>query len=335
MKKRFGLILALALVAALLTSCGGAKGGYDSAVSEEYYNSAAETPMASPTEMGEVASDAAGAAYDSGEGGLRGAEQYGLKIVYNAYLDIETLDYDKSCADIVAAVKAVGGYLSYTETGGGYTYGSSAGGYNNRRAYYTARIPADNYDEFLQKGDSFGNVVNSSNSSSDITSQYIDTEARLNSLKEQETRLLELLSQSGSLEDLLAIEDRLSEVRYQIESYTSTMKAYDDMVSFCTVDINLREVNTITVDTTNFGSELVEALKGSGRAVINFLRGLVIALIYALPFVVIIGAVVYLVLRLTKKTRAERKAKRLAVKQAAASGAFTSETSAENSSEEK
>ena len=332
MKKRFGLILALALIAALLTSCSGAKGGYDSAVSEEYYNSAAEAPMASPTEMAQ--SDAAGAAYDSGEGGLQGAEQYGLKIVYNSYLDIETLDYDKSCADIVAAVKAAGGYLSYTETGGGYTYGSSAGGYNNRRAYYTARIPADSYDEFLQKGDSFGNVVNSSNSSSDITSQYIDTEARLNSLKEQETRLLELLSQSGSLEDLLAIEDRLSEVRYQIESSTSTMKAYDDMVSFCTVDINLREVNTITVDTTNFGSELVEALKGSGRAVVNFLRGLVIALIYALPFIVIIGAVVYLVLRLTKNKRAERKAKRLAARQAAASGAFASEQSAENKTEE-
>ncbi|MDO4567055.1 MAG: DUF4349 domain-containing protein, partial [Oscillospiraceae bacterium] len=131
-----------------------------------------------------------------------------------------------------------------------------------------------------------------------------------------------------------AVQDRLSEVRYQIESYTSTLNMYDDMVSFCTVDISLNEVNVISVDTTNFGDELMEALRGSGRAVVNFLRGFVIALIYALPFLALIGLAVFIILKLTKKARAKKRERRELLKQSVASGGFSTPAPEESSDKE-
>ncbi|MDO4566367.1 MAG: DUF4349 domain-containing protein, partial [Oscillospiraceae bacterium] len=217
MKKICVLLAALLCAVCVLVSCAGA--GSDTAAVQNY-GYTAETPMAEPaeTEVYEEAGVATDSASTTGGTSRSTAEQYGLKIVYNAYLSIETLDFDESVASINAAISAAGGYVSYSEQYGGQTYN---GGYRSRSAYYTARIPADEYESFLNRSSEFGNVTNSSSSTQDITSSYIDTEARLNSLRAEEEQLLALLKQSGTLEDLIAVQDRLSEVRYQIESYTS------------------------------------------------------------------------------------------------------------------
>ncbi|MEG0751568.1 MAG: DUF4349 domain-containing protein [Oscillospiraceae bacterium] len=317
MKKILNLLLAMALCAALLASCGAQSKGYPNSNINDAVGEMSTADSAAPN---------AAPKPGGGEGAAlqretTGSSDYGLKIIYNARLDIETLDFDKSCESVVSAVTSSGGYLSNTDVGGGYTY---SGNYLSRYARYSARIPSAKYNEFLAKGETFGNITSSSNSSEDITTSYIDNEARLNTLKAQETRLLELLKESGTLEDLLAIEQRLSDVRYQIESITSTLKLYDNMVDFCTVEISLNEVNKITVNQNNFQTELIEAFKGSGRAVLNFMRGLVIFLIYALPFIAIALLILWIALKLTRKGRASKTARNARAAEAAAKGNFCS-----------
>ena len=301
------LILALAL-SLILCSCGSSKGSaasYDEASSSANYQS---NSLESDFDA-EVTNDSA-ASYSDAQ---VAAAQYGLKIIYSSTLSIETKEFESSVDAITSAVSAAGGYLSSTETGGGSTYN---GYYNNRWAYYTARIPADKYEAFMSGSSTFGNVTNTSSTSEDITSQYIDVEARLNSLKDQETRLLELLNQSGSLEELLAIEEKLSDVRYQIESYTSTINTYDDLVNFCTVDIYLNEVRTSTSSPVGFGDEVRSAIAGSAEGVVSFLKSLLLGLIYALPYLIIIAIITLVIIRVIKKHRAKRAIKPADVQQA-------------------
>ena len=68
-------------------------------------------------------------------------------------------------------------------------------------------------------------------STQDVTSAYVDVEARLKSLKLQEERLYAMMEQAGDLETLLAIQNQLTEVQYQIESYTAQQRTYDDLIS--------------------------------------------------------------------------------------------------------
>ena len=100
----------------------------------------------------------------------------------------------------------------------------------------------------------------------DITTRYMDTEARLASLTAQRTRLQELQAQADTLADLLEIESSLSDVLYQIESWQSQLDWYSNQVSCCTVYITLNEVETLTPTSTSFGAKLLAACAMAGPA---------------------------------------------------------------------
>lgn len=288
MKKLLSIALALLLTACLLVSCGSAK----TADAENF--AVTQAPSATSDTAASESYSGSGAVLDNTATDVNNLAQYGLKIVYTASLQIETLDMDKSVETVKKAVTDAGGYFSNQYSSGGYSYNGSS--YSNRMTQFTIRVPADKYDAFLAGTDSFGNVTSSSSSSDDITSQYIDTQSRLDSLRTQETRLLALLEQSGSLEDMLKIEERLADVRYQIEDLTSTLKTYDNMVSYCTIDMTLEEVSNVTVRTDTFGSRFVEAFKGSMRSVWAFLQNAAIAVVYLLPYLVL-AFVIFLIVR--------------------------------------
>ena len=84
-----------------------------------------------------------------------------------------------------------------------------------------------------------------SESTEDVTADYVDVEARLNSLEAQRQRLEELRAQAGNLEDLLAIENQLTQVQYQIESYTGQKRVLDDQITYSTVNVYLDEVKVL------------------------------------------------------------------------------------------
>ena len=65
-------------------------------------------------------------------------------------------------------------------------------------------------------------------------------------LETEQDRLLELMEQAETTEDLLAIESRLTDVRYQLESAASQLKLYDSLVSYSTVYLTVEEVQKLT-----------------------------------------------------------------------------------------
>ena len=89
--------------------------------------------------------------------------------------------------------------------------------------------------------------------------KYVDTESRKIALETERDRLLELLEKAETVEDIITIEGRLSEVRYQLESYASQLRTYDNLVDYSTVHISIREVDRETkVEPKTFWEEVTE-----------------------------------------------------------------------------
>lgn len=283
--------LAAALFAGLFTGCGGSSGATatGAAAVQETAGSAMED-AANGTGTGAGVTD-----LDSGAL----TPQDSRKIIYNATLWLETKQFDQASADLLEAASQAGAYVQSSESSGSAEQG-------NRSVYYTLRVPAENYSEFLNAAAQAANLIRRSESSQDVTAEYVDLEARLASLEQQRQRLDELAAQAESLEDLLAIESQRSEVQYQIESYTGQMNVLQDQISYSTVDVYLDEVTELTPQSTSFISRVGSAFRGSWNGFVSVVQELVIGLIYLLPFLVVAAVVIVAVVLLARRAAKKR-----------------------------
>ena len=205
------------------------------------------------------------------------------KIIRNAYLSIETKEFDQSIALLEQKVEEYGGFVESSSVEGN-TYSSSS----RRNASYQLRIPAGNFSAFLNDTGGIGNVYNKTVESNEITDQYFDTQARLESLRMQEERLLEILSKAEELTAVIELEQALSDVRYQIENLTTTLRKYDGLVQYSTVHINLAEVYEITPVVempTTLGERISQQFAASTERVRHSLENLLVAVIGGLPLI--------------------------------------------------
>lgn len=286
MKKQLPRLLAAALAAAaLLAGCGSTSstdGGYyaaEAAAQESgIYDSAAGGADSSlmPANAAEAATD-----------------ETAQKIIYNASLSMESTDFDAARETLMAAVEANEAWMESASV-----YGTEKD--HDRSADYTVRVPVDNYRAFLAAAGEAGSVRNVSENAENITSSYIDVQARLTALEAQRTRLNELADQAETTADLLEIESQLSDVQYQLENYTGQLRNMDQQVSYSTVDIYLQEVVALTPTGVTFTERIADAFGGGWDAFVGFVQGLVIALVYLWP-VVLIAIAVLAALRFWRK----------------------------------
>ena len=105
--------------------------------------------------------------------------------------------------------------------------GSAYSGRRYRNATITARIPAKDVDSFVDRVGEISNIVSSRQTVEDVTLSYVATESRMKALQTEESRLLELLSKAETLDDLLTVEKRLTQVRTELEQVTSALRVFD------------------------------------------------------------------------------------------------------------
>ncbi len=220
------------------------------------------------------------------------------KIIYTANLSIESKDYDASRDALNAALSDADGYM---ESSNESTYTGSS-----RSLSLTLRVPQDNYESFLSAAAEAGNVVNKSEQADDVTSQYLDVEARVNNLVAQRTRLQELQAGAENLSDLLEIESSLSDVQYQLESYQSQLDWYNQQIECCTVYVTLSEVKEYTPAEENFGEQLASSFRNGWSGFISGMQQLVVCIIGVWPLLLLL-AVLAVGILLWRRRRAHRK----------------------------
>ena len=174
---------------------------------------------------------------------LRAAGVYeDAKLIQRADYEVQTTDYPAAETALEALVERCGGYFEYQETSGGGYYESAA----RRWGSFTIRVPKEQYDTFTGSVGGVGHVVSQSGSAEDVGQTYYDIELRLQTQRTKQERLLALLEKAATMEDIISLENALSETEYQIEQYTSDLKRYDSLIDFATIELRLTEVARIS-----------------------------------------------------------------------------------------
>lgn len=337
MKKRLRVLRAALLALMCLTACGSStrsmymEEAVDSSAADAgmyassgaYPNAAAEkiavTEEFDVPEMEAAAEEAAAGATEGG-GELAGSSvsagaEAGIskKLIKNVDLDVETRQFDDLIANINAEVEQLGGYVENFSVSG-------YAGESTRYGSMTVRVPAEQLDGFINHVGEQSNITYRNESVQDVTLTYVDLDAHKKSLLAEQERLMELLGQAETVTDLIEIEGRLSEVRYQIESMESQLRTIDNQVSYSTVFINIREVEIFTPPAeVSVWDEIASGFGNNVLRVLNDLEDMGVELIIGLPFLIVWAVGIFiavLIVRLLLKVLKRRSAKRLRKKQA-------------------
>lgn len=227
------------------------------------------------------------------------------KIIKTVSLSLETKNFDAAISEIVSVTAAAGGYVEDS-----YVSGKSLNDYGTvlRYATYTLRVPAAGLDAYVNTLSGGFNVLSRQESSTDITDSYYDSKSRLDSLLVQEERLLSMLEGATDLEYMLKLEDKLSEVRYQIESIHSTLQRYDKSVEMATVSVHLQEVveyQRIVEAPKSFGERLYQSFTESWADFAKGVQNFLVDFVYAIPTLMVLAVficiAVLIVSRLVKR----------------------------------
>ena len=308
MKKTLSAFLAIVLMLALLTGCGASSKGavaYDSMRNEM----AMEAPMAAPMEpMAEEMGIAQDNALTKSESDTSAAIPENRKWIITVNISSETEDLDTLMAALDERIVALKGYVEAQNVYNGSNYSSR----RYRNASLTVRIPADSVDQFAEDISGISNVVRSNKNLEDITLTYTATESRVKALQTEEARLLELMAKAETMSDLLEIEARLTDVRYELERATTRLKGYDNKVDYATVYLDIEEVQEYTpVEEETLWQRIsggfVGSLKGVGESILNF----IVWIIVSSPYLVVFGAIAVAAVFLIRKIRIRKQKKNL------------------------
>ena len=236
-----------------------------------------------------------------------GAQLSDQKLITTVEINAETEDLDALMPQLSDHIAQLGGYVEFQNT----YYGSAYSSYRHRSANMTIRIPADKLSDFLLHVEGASNVISKQQSQDNVTLQYVDTESRVAALEAERDRLMELLEQAGDLSDLLKIEERLTDVLYDLESTTAKLRSLDNQVSYATVNLYIDEVKILTETQEQtvwqrIASGFGENLRNIGEDIVDFF----IWLVTYSPQLIVIGGIIWLAVRTVRRAIKKRRAKK-------------------------
>ncbi len=238
-------------------------------------------------------------AYDTSEGNAEQVADNSRKLITTVNMYAETEDLDQTTTEVQNKVKELGGYVESSSLYNGSSYAS-----DNRSVSFTIRIPADKLDQFVTVVEEGTNVTNKSVNVEDVTLEYVDVESRKTALEAEEKRLLEILEEAETVEDIITVESKLTDVRYELESIESQLRTYDNQIDYSTVYLGIDEVKQYTpAEEKGFFQRISEGFVYNLKELGDFFVELIIWVIIHIPQIVIIAAVVAVVFVIRKKRK--------------------------------
>lgn len=228
------------------------------------------------------------------------------KLIRTVSLRLQTKEFDEVLSYLEERLLLLGGYIENSRIDGNsleYT-----GGY--RSAVLTVRIPKADADEFIRGVGEKAVIVSKSENVENVTLQYTDSESRLKALRIEQERFLELLSKAEDIETILALENHLTDLRYQIEKYESQLRFWDNRVDYTSISITLSEVKRITPVEEKptlftrmkqgFEQTCYEIAEGAGDFLVWFVSNVLYLAIWGV-FLFTAGRIVFYILKKRKK----------------------------------
>jgi metal-responsive CopG/Arc/MetJ family transcriptional regulator len=295
MKKRTLLTLGVIVLAALLAlgGCGAAKAGQE----DTLRNVVTYTTTADASSNSAWAGASASNVY-----AVTGIDPTKDRLlITNAEVHVQTKTFDAFVDALNAKLKALGGYLDSAELQN----------YDNRSAGYVARVPSETLEEFLSSLEKNGTVTSRSQTVRDATDEFIDTDSKRKALETERDALMVLLAKGESVSDLMQVQERLSIVRAELDSYVGKLQSLKNQIDYSTVSLSVMEVERISPLVQRFGPQardgFVESLRSIGAGVKGFALWLVVSLPYFVLIALLVAALVF-VIKALRKRRKKKKA---------------------------
>ncbi len=313
----FGFFMALLLSAALLSGCGAKSAGSYAvqngmAVAETAavsYDSAAMAAGARPSAHGvpsemALAEEKGETTALEGESSLSGQTIPGRKLIRTVHLNAETETFDDLMEQLKRQIQEMNGYIEQSSQSGSSITKQNQKPY--RYADLTVRIPSDKLDDFVKAVGETSIITYQSESTEDVTLRYSDLESRKKTLSVEQDRIWELLEKAATLESGIALEERLSAIRYRLESMESQLRLYDNQVEYSTLYISISEVAIYTpTEPLTIGQQIsrgfTQNLSGMGTFLLDAFIWILTASPIWIPLFAVAAAMGYLIPKITKK----------------------------------
>lgn len=274
---------------------GYSKSDMKNAAEKAKLEEAAEYDTAESPAMQESGSSAAG---ENTSGELSSQDSLsGRKLIKRVDMSVETLEFEKFIGILEGKVTTAGGYIESSSI-------SNNSYYTNRLKYanYTIRIPSEKLEEFVNIVGEYANVVDTSRSTEDVTLSYYDTESRKKALVIQQERLLALLEKAENIEDIIQLESRLSDVTYEMESQSTILRNYDNLVEYSTVSLFINEVERESQKTPeSITDKMVNGLTDSLYDIKDGMENFAVFVVSNLPYLLFWAVVIVIVVVILKK----------------------------------
>ena len=210
---------------------------------EEYYEGDYTNEMKSSSATRDLAGGSG-----SSEGSLKEGSTSELskinteKLVYRCSLSFDTLNYNESLSKLKNLIHAYGGFVEYEDVNTN-SYGRNGKACYNYNA--TVRIPSSSYEDFVNGTSEIGDLKTKNQNVENLSQEYGDISAELEVLETKRANYLEMMKEAKKLEDmenLLLIDDRITDVEIQINRIKTRLNRIDNDVAYSYVTVSICEV---------------------------------------------------------------------------------------------
>jgi hypothetical protein len=279
----FALILVVAVMGMGVSGCAkraAVSPGFDSATSGSVLNKGTSVGAAGTESLAPAPATT--------------ADQQALtdrKIIFNASLSLDVVDAEKALSDCEILVAKYGGFVAQSSLQKSDT---------QVLATIVLRVPSAQVTQLMTGLAGLGTITSRSSGSEDVTSQYIDIQARLKVLRAEEEQLVGFLKKATNIKDMLAVQEQLGSVRTQIEQYEGQQRYMDNATSLATVTVQLTQTTEAFVAPRGFGSAFVQSLARFGHGLAAFWTWLGGSAVFIAFYGLLIWALAWIILRLRK-----------------------------------
>jgi cell division protein FtsL len=217
------------------------------------------------------------------------------QIVKTGALSLEVADIDQSTTLAKATVAGLGGTVSQSNRSGSDDY---------LTASITFRVPSARWDDTLTALHKLGSkILSEETNSTDVTSQVVDLDARLDNLKRTETALQAIMNKAVLMADVLAVQNQLTQTQGQIEQLTAQRDHLTNQAAMSTLTVTFQLPSKTVTTQAAQGWTLSGQIDEAGAALVRIGQGLATIGVWLLVVVLPIGFAVLLLLAIVALLR--------------------------------
>jgi hypothetical protein len=198
------------------------------------------------------------------------------KLVKTANVSIRVEDLEAADNSVAAMLKTFDAYAASTNI-------------QENSRYYSLRVPANYYDIFLAEMNGMGRLISRYESTEDVTLRYYDLEGRLATKKELLKTFQSYLGKAKTIDEILSVERRISELQYDIEGTGKQLRNLADKVDYATIDLHLLgPVASASNKGLTFGERVKHLFGGFGGFLSTVVMVIIGIVIYGIPVLLLL-----------------------------------------------